>query len=115
MIIIFNNGGVMKQNIIGFGEYFATGEGLTYIIASGTEEVIKDFAGPYFSIGLTFFSFDEIRKCLIEIETENDANKLDMPAFDAAEVLRENVPNVARLIKEYGYCSFAYKLHYNLA
>jgi hypothetical protein len=114
MIIFMMNGSVMKQDIIGFCEYFATGEGVTYVVASGTEDAIRDFAGPYFSIGLTFFSFAEMRTCLIKMEAGDDTNKLDMPEFKAAEILRKNLPNVAALIREYGYCSFAYKLHYNL-
>jgi len=55
-----------------------------------------------------------MRKCLIEMEAGDDTNKLDMPEFTAAEILSKNLPNVAALIREYGYCSFAYKLHYNL-
>jgi hypothetical protein len=47
----------MKKQYIGILEYFATGEGVTYVIASGTEAEIKEFAGPYFSIGLAFYSF----------------------------------------------------------
>jgi hypothetical protein len=107
------NGGIMKQDIIDFCEYFATGEGVTYVVASGTEDAIKDFAGPYFSIGLTFFSFAEMRTCLIKMEAGDDTMKLDMAEFNAAEILRKNLPNVAALIREYGYCKFAYKLHYN--
>jgi hypothetical protein len=70
MIIFMMNGGVMKQEIIGFCEYFATGEGVIYVVASGSEEAIRDFAGPYFSIGLTLFSFAEMRTCLIRMEAE---------------------------------------------
>ena len=66
MIIFMMNGDVMKQEIIGFCEYFATGEGVTYLVASGSEEAIRDFVGPYFSIGLIFFSFAEMRTCLIK-------------------------------------------------
>jgi hypothetical protein len=109
------NGGVMKQEVIGFCEYFATGEGVTYIVASGSEEAIRDFVGPYFSIGLIFFSFAEMRTCLIKMEAGDDTNKRDMPEFKVAEFLRQNLPNVATLIREYGYCVFEYKLHYNLA
>tara|TARA_R110001583_G_scaffold75830_1_gene208348 strand:+ start:18158 stop:18493 length:336 start_codon:yes stop_codon:yes gene_type:complete len=108
------NGGVMKQDIIGFCEYFATGEGVTYVVASGSEEAIRDFAGPYFSTGLTFLSFAEMRTCLIKMEAGDDTIKREMPEFKAGEILRKNLPNVAALIREYGYCSFAYKLHYNL-
>lgn len=105
------NGGVMKQDIIGFCEYFATGEGMTYMLMSGTEEAIKDFAGPYFSIGLTFFSFEDMRKALIA----GGSNDIDNPIVKAAEMLNGHLPTVAKLIQKYGYCEFTYKLHYNLA
>ncbi|EAR55870.1 hypothetical protein SKA34_16915 [Photobacterium sp. SKA34] len=104
----------MSQDVIGFVEYFATGEGLTHILVSGTEEQIKEFLGPYFSLGVEFFSFDEMKKNLLLCEKRDIENCTDDDAVRAACILHEHLPHVATLIKKYGYCSFSYKSYFNL-
>ncbi|MEZ9821178.1 hypothetical protein AB4238_11270 [Shewanella sp. 10N.286.45.A1] len=103
----------MSQDIIGFCEYFATGEGLTHILVSGTEEQIKEFSGPYLSLGIEFFSFDEMKKNLLRCEKRDTENSTD-DVVRAACILHEHLPHVATLIKKYGYCSFSYKSYFNL-
>tara|TARA_R110001592_G_scaffold362974_1_gene679100 strand:+ start:2032 stop:2262 length:231 start_codon:yes stop_codon:yes gene_type:complete len=56
--------GSMDAKYVSISEYFATGEGVTYVIVSGTKTQINEFAGPYFSIGLGFYSFKEMKSAL---------------------------------------------------
>jgi hypothetical protein len=109
----------MNQDLIGFSEFFATGEGVSYIFASGTKQSITDFAGTFHSELLTFHSFGEIQQCLKELE--HNPNCIDSPSraeytsLRTAFILSEHLPAVARIIKMHGYCAFSYKCHFNLA
>ena len=109
------NGGAMGAQYVGISEYFATGEGVTYVIASGTKAQINEFAGPYFSTGLEFYSFEEMKSALIECEGMNETRIIDDKHLRAAYVLQTHLPSVAEFIKQYGFGTFSYKLHYNLS
>jgi hypothetical protein len=109
------NGGAMDAKYVGISEYFATGEGVTYVIASGTRTQINEFAGPYFSIGLRLYSFEEMKSALIECEGMNETRIMDNKRLRAAYVLQTHLPSVAELIKQYGFGTFSYKFHYNLS
>jgi hypothetical protein len=109
------NGGAMDAKYVGISEYFATGEGVTYVIASGTKTQIYEFAGPYFSIWLALYSFADIKSALIECEGMDDTRIIDDKRLRAAYVLQTHLPSVAELIKQYGFGTFSYKLHYNLS
>jgi hypothetical protein len=105
----------MKKQYIGILEYFATGEGVTYVIASGTVAEIKEFAGPYFSIGLAFYSFDEVRSALSECKHLDENSFIDDKCVRDAYLLQTHLPTTAQFIQQYGFGTFSYKFHYNLS
>jgi hypothetical protein len=109
------NGGAMDAQYVGISEYYATGEGVTYVIASGTETQITEFAGPYFSIGLVLYSFENMKNALIECESMNEDCIMDNKRLRAAYMLKTNLPSVANFIKQFGFGTFSYKFHYNLS
>ncbi|WP_434926335.1 hypothetical protein [Shewanella sp. HL-SH2] len=109
------NSSSMDTKYVGICEYFATGEGVTYVIASGTKTQINEFAGPYFSTGLGFYSFEEMKSALIECEGMNETCIMDDKRLRAAYVLQTHLPSVADLIKQYGFGTFSYQFHYNLS
>jgi hypothetical protein len=109
------NGGAMGAQYVGISEYFATGEGVTYVIASGTKAQINEFAGPYFSTGLEFYSFEEMKSALIECEGMNETRIIDDKHLRAAYVLQTHLPSAANFIKQFGFGTFSYKFHYNLS
>ncbi|MGI2001288.1 hypothetical protein [Shewanella sp. AC91-MNA-CIBAN-0169] len=109
------NGGVMDAKYVGISEYFATGEGVTYVMASGTKTQIYEFAGPYFSIGLALYSFADIKSALIECEGMDETRIMDDKRLRAAYILKTHLPSAANFIKQFGFGTFSYKFHYNLS
>ncbi|MEZ8184218.1 hypothetical protein ACED29_00160 [Shewanella sp. 5S214] len=105
----------MRKQCIGISEYFATGEGVTYVIASGTEAQIREFAGDYFSIGLAFYSFEDIKHALSQSEELTEELVMNDTRLRAAYVLRTHLPSVVQFIKQNGFATFSYKCHYNLS
>jgi hypothetical protein len=108
-------GSSMDTKYVGISEYFATGEGVTYVIASGTKTQINELAGPYFSTELEFYSFEEMKSALIECEGMNETRIMDDKRLRAAYVLQTHLPSVADLIKQHGFGTFSYKFHYNIS
>ena len=109
------NGGAMDAKYVGISEYFATGEGVTYVIASGTKAQINEFAGPYFSKGLGFYSFADIKSALIKCEGIDETRIMDDKRLRAAYILKTHLPSAANFIKQFGFGTFSYKFHYNLS
>ncbi|MEZ9368432.1 hypothetical protein AB4140_06340 [Shewanella sp. 10N.286.51.B2] len=104
---------------IGYSEYFATGEGVTEIFVSGTKVEIIDFTGSFYERSLEYYTFDDIRKYLQEIENDAECikehDREDYNALRTAYKLQYHAPTVAQIIKQGGYCTFKYKLHFNLS
>jgi|TARA_R110002050_G_scaffold76459_5_gene163232 hypothetical protein len=105
----------MEKQCIGISEYFATGEGVTYVIASGSEVEIKEFAGPYFSMGLAFYSFEDMKNALNQCEGLTEDRIMNDTHLRAAYVLQIHLPSVVQFIKQNGFATFSYKCHYNLS
>lgn len=108
----------MEGQYIGHLQYFATGEGRTEILASGSIEEIANFAESFYARGLTFFSFEEIRLAMQQLEKDEDLvddnDRQDHPALLAAYNINYHLPAIAKTIKEgLGYLSFSYKLYIN--
>ena len=105
----------MELQYIGISEHFATGEGVTYTISSGTKEQITQFFGPYFSIGLEFYTFEAIKEALVECQNMNQDLIIQDQCLRTAYVLKTHLPAVANFIQKHGFGSFSYSFHYNLA
>jgi hypothetical protein len=105
----------MENQCIGILEYFATGEGVTYVIASGTEAQIREFAGDFFSIGLAFYSFEDMRQALSECKHLDEKSFIDDKCIRDAYLLQTHLPSTAQFIQQYGFATFSYKFHYNLS
>ncbi|MCW3173932.1 hypothetical protein [Shewanella subflava] len=110
----------MINKYIGYAEYFATGEGLTKFVASGTKEEIMNSAEPFMSRCLTYFSINEIRDALEDVQKDEECIKnhknINYEAIRVAYFLRGHAPIVAQTIHENtGYYSFSYKFYINFS
>jgi hypothetical protein len=76
---------------------------------------IREFAGDYFSIGLAFYSFEDIRHALSECKHLDESSFIDDKCVRDAYLLQTHLPNTAQLIQQYGFATFSYKFHYFLS
>ena len=107
----------MNNQYIGISEYFATGEGVHFNIATGTKEQIETFVGPYFSMDLDFYTFDAMQQALITIDSEHLSKEqiMDDKVLRAAYVLKTHLSGVASFVQQHGFAKFSYTFQYNLA
>jgi len=88
---------------LGLVTYQATGEGFTFLAATGTEEEIKKTFGEYFSIGLEFKTVEDWNNLL---KSNNNSHELN--------TFIENCPKSWDLLLKGFNPIINFKLHYNL-
>ncbi|MCC3857340.1 hypothetical protein IB289_13160 [Vibrio parahaemolyticus] len=98
---------------VGVSHYYATGEGVTIYVASGTEESIRKAIPEYYHQGLTLLTPSDWVKAA-------DGDCVDEYYQSAAEVLKTYLPVLWKQIEERAlergcYLEFFMKHHFNYA
>ncbi|EJL6383365.1 MULTISPECIES: hypothetical protein [Vibrio] len=96
---------------VGVSQYYATGEGCTIYVASGSEESIRQAIPQYFHQGLTILTPSEWLKAASG-ECEDEYHQSD------AEILETHLPMLWEQIKERAlergcHIDFVMKHHFN--
>ena len=98
---------------IGVSHYYATGEGVTIYVASGSEESVRESIPEYYHQGLTILTPSDWLKAA-DGDCKDECHQSD------AEVLKTYLPVLWKQIEERavergGYLNFFMKHHFNYA
>lgn len=94
---------------IGIMNYFATGEGFTLFIMSGTtEQEILVRTDKYWHVGFDFFDAKELKEYLNSGKNDNDEFEM------TKNLLKSHVPIFYKHLIDSGCATVDYQLHYNL-
>lgn len=99
--------------VIGFLDYFGTGEGRTVLLYSDKdEETIKNKVGEYFSIGMDFFDSEKVCEYIMTDEKDRHDDEMEY----LVKSLETHVPIFFRTLIQYDgkVGKLEYSFHYNL-
>jgi hypothetical protein len=95
-----------KENLkIGFIEYFATGEGLTYFIFCNTDDEIPEDIPEYFKQGLKYISFNEVMSYLNIFDGELN---LSNDTIRKIKIIEKQCPVIMNFLQEDAMYSFSF-------
>jgi len=95
---------------IGIMSYFATGEGVTLFIMSGSsEKEILDKCDDYWHVGFKFYDAKELREHINSELTDNEDYEY------VSALLESHTPIFFKYFYNSGCSTVDYKLHYNLS